>query len=303
MVFLPKVLVVGEKSSEEYIIEPLRKRFHTVVFAVPDEINLKAGERNEAFFNHIDLTSFSYALFLPGSSKREFYHALALILHDAGVKVSVSMETLLYIWHKPVLFRKLAGSGIPVRRIYAISQDVAGEVILKELKLPVIIIPPSGKAVYVTKEETLRSVLSLFPAGHMVVAQKPMKVESTLVVFVSPRDFVAYERKGNSRKAVVPDDKAKEIAAKVREVIDSDFCTVFLLKKGNRYVVSDVKLLPPFKTFKEVTGKDIGSIIASEIEEQLPSFDIGEFIGRMVEKFVRWVERETGNIRPPAKGV
>ncbi len=308
MVSSSKILVVGPEEVKEHVLPHLQKKFSTVVFAPPEKITLFSGEDNKALFGKVDLSTFSYALILADSSKKEFYYTLTRVLNQQGVKTSISVDSLFYFWQRPVLFRILSREGIPIRKIYAISQDVAAEVILKELKLPVIIVPPSEKAIYVSKEETLKNVLSLFSPGNMITAQKPIKVDSSIIAFATPTEVVAYEKIEENRRATVPDDRAKEIAQNVRKAVNSDFITVFMLKKGKKYYVSNVRLLPPFKTFKKVAGRDLGSIIAAELVQLVPEFSFLDAIESATRTFVegfvnalRWLGDEISNNRSPKK--
>ena len=97
------------------------------------------------------------------------------------------------------LLNKLALGGVPIRKTASISQDVAADFIHQNFKLPVILTTPQGKRVYVSNEETLRNVLSLFSAGHMVSVQKPVRDAEVHVTFVSEKEAVAYCRKGERR--------------------------------------------------------------------------------------------------------
>gem|GEM_PF-2355075 len=303
MVSRGRVAIVGSEGVREVLMPEFSKRFSTVVFFTPWGIKLTAGELVSATSGRFDLSNFDYVLLLPEGPEKEFYYTLARIL-ERKTRVSVPSETLAYFWNKPVLLNKLALGGVPIRRTVSVSQNVAADFIKEKFKLPVILTTPQDKRVYVSNEETLRNVLSLFSAGHMVSVQKPVKDAEVRVVFVSEREVVGYSRHGKKRLPVRVDPKLASIAQDVRRTLGADYCSIIFVKIGKRFYLSNVKFVPRFDLFKKVLGKNLASIMAEEATHRIAAIDPIAMVenavagfGKTLQNIVRWICDEIGYTR------
>jgi len=297
-----RIGIVGSGKENKAVVREFKKVFKETVYIPVDEIIVGVGSDGfHARFNGMNLFTFDCILPLPTPEKKEFYYVLIKIL-EREVYVPITSENFFLLWNKPLLSRLLLKHRISARKTFAIAQNVAANVILKKLKLPVIVTPPSGKRVLVTKEETLKDVLSLFKPGYMILVEKPIKPLSVIRVFVAGSETVAYEKIENSTRAITLPKDVKELALKVRDLISSDFCCINFLKTKKGVMVNEISLSPDFDTFQEVTGKNIALMLATFIKEKMKRKSVVNKIidGIIVDPLVsliRWVENEVGNLR------
>ncbi|MBR9689825.1 MAG: hypothetical protein GOV01_02945 [Candidatus Altiarchaeota archaeon] len=302
MVKRGRVAIVGPENVKDILVPEFLRRFSTVVFFTPGNIKLSVEKTISVTSGKFNLAHFDYILLLPESSEKEFYYILARIL-EKKTKVSIPSDSLLDFWNRPILLNKLSGVA-PIRKTASVSQHVAADFIKNEFKLPVILTTPGGKRVYVSNEETLRNVLSLFSAGHMVSVHKPIKKAEVYVTFISERDVIGYYRIGDKRVHVNLDSKLAEIGQNIRTTLGADFCSALFVKIGKKYYLSNVKLLPKFEIFKKVLGKDLASVMAEEASRKIAPFDIANVfdnvfkgIGGIINRFAGWMDHEVSNTR------
>ena len=300
-----RVAIVGSDSIREELLPEFSKRFSAVVFFTPDSIKLTAGGTLSATSGRFNLANFDYVLLFPETSEKEFYYTLARIL-EKKTRVSIPSATLAYFWNKPVLLNKLALGDVPIRKTASISQDVAADFINHEFKLPVILTTPQDKRVYVSNEETLRNVLSLFSAGHMISVQKPVRKAEVHVTFTSEREAVGYCRRGERRVPIRLDPKTAAIAQKVRKTLGADFCEIIFVKIGRSFYLSNLKFVPNFTLFNKVLGRNVASLIAEEATHKIAAIDpvaiaekavIG--FGKALQGIARWIANEISDTRSP----
>jgi len=276
--------------------------FLSSVFFEPGSIQLTAGKTLTATSGKFNLANFDYVLLLPDESKKEFYYTLSRIL-EKHTKVSIPSESLFDFWNRPILLNKVS-KAVPVRRTAAISQSAAADYIKNDFKLPVILTTPGGKRVYVSNEETLRNVLSLFSAGHLVSVHKPLRKAEVHVAFFSEASSIGYYRVGEKRVPTNLDSKLVEIGQNVRKLLKADFISILFVRIGKDYAVSTIKLNPRFDLFGKVLGKDLTHIMADEISEKILPPDLVTGVESFFKRFTRalenageWISREIGNIR------
>ncbi|MBR9680691.1 MAG: hypothetical protein GOU98_02605 [Candidatus Altiarchaeota archaeon] len=303
MVKRGRVAIVGSKTLEKVLMPEFSKTFLSAVFFDPNTIKLTAGKELTATSNKFNLINFDYVLLLPDDSNKEFYYTLAKIL-EKHTKVSIPSDSLFGFWNRPILLSKIS-KAVPVRRTAAISQNAAADYIKNDFKLPVILTTPGGKRVYVSNEETLRNVLSLFSAGHLVSVHEPIKKAEVHVTFFSENSSIGYYRVGDKRVPNNLNSNLVEMGKRVRKVLNADFLSILFVKIDGNYYVSTIKLNPRFDLFNKVLGKDLVRIMASEISNKIVAPDAvavaDGFIKKLVrgmEKFGEWIGNEISNIRP-----
>lgn len=307
MVKRGKVAVVGPRHLEEKLMPVFGKKFSTAVFFSVDTIRLNVGRKMSVTVGKIDLATFDYVLILPEKSRKEFYYTMARIL-EKKTKVSVSSETLSYFWNRPAIMGKLLKDGIPIRKLASISQNVAADFITNEFKLPVVLTTPQGQKVYVSNEKTLRNVLSLFSAGHMVSVQKPVRGAIVYVTFISDREAVGYKKEGDKRIPIKLNSDVCELGKKIRKSLETDFCIATFISSGKRLKLSNIQLVPDFDMFNKVVGKDLATVMAEETTYKIVSVDVVEIVerslekfGKTFEKFAGWFGNEISNFRSAKK--
>ena len=301
--FSLRAAVVGAKQEESRILPAFEKAFRKAVYAPFDEVKISVGDGIKTTYKKYDLADFDYVLILPDAPRKEIYYAIARSL-EKKTNVSVRSETLLSFWNHPLTLQKLASAGLPIRKTFAVAQDVACNAIVENFKFPVIVNAPGGKRVLVNNENTLKGVLSLFGPGNMMVMQKPIKTDTTTVVFVAGNDCIAYENVKGKRKSININQDLKETAIKVRETLRTDFCSIIFVKTGGRFIISKVLLYPNFKIFQQVGGQDpavkMVSVIGECVREK--ELSVEDVIGKIAKGFAaiaRWIGNEIGNIGPP----
>lgn len=305
MVSRGRVAIVGSEDVENVLMPEFSKRFTTAVFFTPGSIKLNAGGALSATSGKFNLANFDYVLLLPETSEKEFYYTLAHILENK-TRVSVSSETLRYFWNKPILLNKLALEGVPIRKTASVSQDVAADFIRENFRLPVMLTTPQGKRVYISNQETLRNVLSLFSAGHMISVQKPVRNAEVHVTFISEREAAGYCRRGERRVSIRLDPKTTSVAHCVRRTLQADFCSVIFVKIGRQFYLSNVKFVPHFEMFNKVLGRNLASIMAEEATHKISAINPVEVaekavvgFGKALQTVVRWVADEISDTRSP----
>jgi glutathione synthase/RimK-type ligase-like ATP-grasp enzyme len=300
-----RVAIVGSELLKEELMPEFSKRFSTVVFFTPGSIKLTAGETLSATSGRFNLANFDYVLLLPETSEKEFYYTLARIL-EKKTRVSIPSGTLAYFWNKPVLLNRLAVGGVPIRKTVSVSQDVAADFIHHDFKLPVVLTTPQNKRVYVSNEETLRNVLSLFSAGHMISVQKPVRKAEVHVTFASEREVIGYCRRGERRVSIRLDQKTAAMVQKVRKTLGADFCEVILVKMGRRFYLSNLKFIPNLELFTKVLGRNVASLMAEEATHKIAAIDpvaiaekavIG--FGNALQGIASWIANEISDTRSP----
>ncbi|MBR9681904.1 MAG: hypothetical protein GOV00_03860 [Candidatus Altiarchaeota archaeon] len=300
--FSLRVAVVGPKEKKEDILPAFEKAFRKAIYAPFDEVMIYVGDGIKTTYKKHNLADFDYVLILPDSPRKEIYYTIARALERKTI-VSIKSETLMHFWNQPLILQKLASAGLPIRKTFAVAQDVACNTIVEKFKFPVIVNAPKGKRVLINNEETLKGVLSLFGPGHMMVMQKPIKATATTVVFVAGRDVIAYENVKGKRKSIHVDEALKKKAVKVAKVLRTDFCSVIFINTGKTSVISKVLLYPNFKIFNQVGGQDPAVKMVSAIGESIQEREltVEDVVGKITNGFAavaRWLSHEISNFGP-----
>ncbi len=298
-----RVAIVGPAEFKDKIMPAFFKKFSTVMYFPSESVKLSVGKKTTAIAGNLDIGTFHYVLLLPKQSKKEFYCTLSAIL-SKRTKVSAPKDTLLYFWNRPAMLRRISSAGVPIERSASISQDVAFNFIKDNFKFPIVLTTPKGKEIRVNKEETLKDVLSLFSAGHTVSIRKPMKNAEEYVTFVSEKETVGFKVVNDKKLPVKVGSDISSLAQKVRRKFNLDFCSIKFIKKGKKICVRDIKLVPDFEAFFNVSGKDVATVMANEIIHKITVPDISELfektitgIGKIIDKAARWVSNEISNLR------
>jgi glutathione synthase/RimK-type ligase-like ATP-grasp enzyme len=291
-----KIAILGSPERKEKdlpLIREAKEVFETSLYVPIDGVKLGIEEEPKAWYKKTDLSEFDCILPIPISKNREFFYTCLRILEE-NVYLPISSDKFFILWKKPLLLKLFSQNNIEIRRTFVVASDVATGTILEELKLPVIITPPSEKRVLATKKETLKNILSLFKPGYTIVVEKPIKPESVIWTFVVGDEVVAsYEKKKSRRRAIKLGEELENLAVKVRKIISSDFCGINFIKTKSHTIVNNVTLSPNFSLFQEVTGKNISRILLSYLKERVKESKKGlldRFIDTITE-FLKQVSR------------
>lgn len=297
-----KLVILGSLERKEKdlpIIEEAQKIFDTALYVPVDHVKLGAGNDLGAWFKKTDLSNFDAVLPIPTYSNKEFYYTCLRIL-EKKVYTPIPSDKFFIMWNKPLLLKLFSNNGIKTRKVSIVACEIAANTIINQLKLPVIITPPSRKRVLITNKDTLKSVLSLFKPGYTIIVEKPIKPKSMIWVFVVGDEVVAsYEKNRQGRKRIIIDEDLKKLAIKIRKSISSDFCAINFIKTKSQNIVNEITLSPDFSLYQDVTGKNISRALLTYLESKIKE-EKRTILDRIVDSItdtVKWFKNEISNIR------
>jgi len=303
-----KLAILGSPDRKEKdlpLLNEANKIFDSSLYIPVDGINLKVGEDTSALFKRVNLSEYDVILPIPTYRNKEFYYTCLRIL-EKNVYTPIPSDKFFMMWNKPLMLRLFANNGIDVRKTFVVACNVAANTIINQLKLPVIITPPSRKKVLVTNENTLKNVLDLFRPGHTLIVEKPIKPESMIWVFVIGDEIIAsYEKGDKGRRPVIIDKDLERLALKIREIISSDYCAINFIRTKSTVIVNEVTLSPDFSLYQVITGKNVSRSLLSYLRTKAKK-EGRSLLDRFIDSFVdaiRWIENEISNIRTIGKRI
>ena len=296
-----RVGIIASLKYKEEILPTARKVFKNVVFVPITDIKIEIGEEINVWYKEKNLNELDAIIPLP-SSHYEFYYTCLKALENRTYIPIPSDKFFMWI-KRPVLFNLLLKNGINVKDLFVISYSSQTEEIIKHLKLPVSI--TSGrKRIVVNNKETLASVLPLFKVGYTLLITKPIIPEENIFTLLVNKRIVASYDEVN-KKSIILDESLRKIVLKIREVIESDFFVLNLVKYKKKLWVNDISFFLNFSTFKKITRKDVLYALFANlkirIEEKRKS--LLQEISENLISFFRWMENEVSNLRSIGKRI
>jgi len=289
--------IIGSPKGNKELITQAKKFFSEVVYIPINEIKLEVGSDFTAWFGNRNLSKMDIILPLPTSNFEFFYMTLRIL--ERHTLVTVPSSKFFLWWKKPAFFKLLAENGVGTRKSFMAAYAQTANSIIKRLKLPLIVTLPSRKKVSVTNKNTLSDVLSLFSPGYTFVFKKLVKPDRNIWSLIIGDEIVtSYEksRENEKRIKINLESELKELVLKVRELLESEICSVNLIQVKSRVFVNDVLLTPEFEIYKEVSGINVYEVLFSYLQKKLKKGMLTN-IGKGVISFIRWVENEISNIR------
>jgi len=257
-----------KKEKDAPLLKEAKEIFDKAIYVPINSVKLGIDQELEARFENKNLSNFDVVLPLPTYLKKEFYYTCLRII-EKKVYTPISSDKFFTIWNKPLLLKLFSENRISIRKVFVAAHVSSAKDIIGQLKLPVIITPPSRERILITKEETLKNVLSLFKPGYTITVEKPIKPRSMIWAFVVGSEVIAsYEKGERGRRMINLDDKMKKMSIKIRKIVASDFCAINFIKTKTRTLVNEVTLSPDFSLYKHVTGKNVSKILLNYLKTQ-----------------------------------
>lgn len=259
-----KIAVVSRRR-DDVLLDFLQQKFD-VKFAPIDEIRFEVGKELGVYYKNMNLEEFDYVLVFPTNGKADIFYTLLNML-ERRASVPIPSGNFLFLWNRLLLFQFLGSNGIKVNRIFGTAQNVVINDVLRGVRPPLTITTPLGKKILISKKSTLLDVTSLFKPGYTLVVERKIPTTSKVYVFVAGDGSIAIEEVAGKRRLITIDEKLKNSANKIRELLSADFCLVKFLRTERGFYVDDVKLSYG-KIFLKKTRKNL-ELLSSAIERKI----------------------------------
>lgn len=290
-------LVAFSKDKIERIVNELKNLKAEILPINANEIILYTGKGIGAYYHGVNLLDIDGIVIFPEIKHFEFFYKLLKICEDF-IPVSIPSEKFSFFYNRALLQSFLSLNKIPVRKIYVFSEENAGNIVLKKLKLPVILQFSDGRRITVKSEETFREIISQ-NGKSIITAEKPINPKYIVKAIVAGNEVVAYEKSGDKIKSIHPSKEIVDLSLKIKEFFSSYFLKISFIPYKKSYLVNEVSFDLELENFEKITGKNVGKMIAENIIKEVKEGKkhlVKESIGKSLKGIVRWLS-EAGFVR------